>query len=234
MPSKKNFQATSQTATDRPEQTSSPTAKPTFVSQTKSSLTKIRLFAVSRPFAATLAALVAVVAVGIVIALGLSSTPSTNSASELEASRRQLRSEVDTVSGAPRSGRDPSSQPQNDLASAASKPSGTGRQLETKPATGSPSTAPNATTPASTNVQHGQHAASETLHDPKQTGTSSGGCLLAYGKSGEQCLPARAPGNLPLTCDYIRKQFPLGIQVNGTDTLSLDMNQDKVACNAGD
>lgn len=129
--------------------------------------------------------------------------------------QRDLKAAVDSEDGEPQNGRDPASQIQNSLASAATKPSGPGQRTDTPAA----------------NVQgdHDHHAEHQT-----PSGTTSAGCIVGYGKPGEQCLPT--PGeDKPVTCEYVHsKGFPHGIAVTGNDQFHLDKNHDKTACGHGD
>lgn len=129
--------------------------------------------------------------------------------------QRDLKAAVDSEDGEPQNGRDPASQIQNSLASAATKPSGPGQRTDTPAA----------------NVQgdHDHHAEHHT-----QPGVTSGGCIVGYGKPGEQCLPTPGEGK-PVTCDYVhQKGFPHGIAVTGNDRYHLDKNHDETACGHGD
>jgi hypothetical protein len=137
--------------------------------------------------------------------------------------RAQLSAQVDTETGAPRSGRDPAVQIQTSLAAAASQPIGTGLMVE-KPAAGVVGT-----------PRHVQP--SDVIPDLKKTRVLASGCLLDYGKPGEQCLPPYIPGNtanLPDSCAAVRRLFPAGIQVSGRDSFGIDKNSDKVACGNSD
>ncbi len=134
------------------------------------------------------------------------------------AQQKQLRDQVDTASGSPRSGRDPSSQAQTDLSAAASAPSGTGLRTD-KPAAG---------------VQGDTNHSATHNHahtDTSRSGLNAAGCFIDYGIQGEQCLPAHAAeSNGTLTCTEVRKHFPEGIKVTGTDRYRLDTNRDGIAC----
>ncbi len=132
------------------------------------------------------------------------------------AARESLRQQVETANRVPLSGRDPAAQQQNSLSAAASRDNGT-TLADTEGA------------PTSGNGQP-----SGVTGDSKATGIGSNGCYVDYGKQGEQCLPAHAAHHGSLTCDGVRKYFPAGIQVTGTDRFSLDKNGDKIACNSGD
>lgn len=143
------------------------------------------------------------------------SDKNTGESKSSEDHQRELIGAVDISTGAPQDGRDPANQSQNSLASAASKPEGPG-QRTAKPAK---------------NVE-GSHS----HHDApaKQPSVNSAGCIVGYGKAGEQCLPT--PGaNKPVTCDYVHsKGFHNGISVTGDDPYHLDKNHDKTACGHGD
>lgn len=130
---------------------------------------------------------------------------------------RQLQAAVDTSTGAPRDGRDPASQGQNGLAAAASRPAGPGQQTDT---------------PAAGVVEdHSGHdvKAETVLVDSKNSGVGNNGCLIDYGKPGEQCLPTPGTGQA-VSCDHVRKYFAHGIAVTGQDRFKLDANGDKTAC----
>lgn len=147
----------------------------------------------------------------------------TNAVRSLTATQQKgLREQVDTSSGAPRSGRDPSAQAQNSLSAAASAPSGTGLRTD-KPAAG-----------VQGDTKH-QAAHGHVHGDARQTGLNVAGCYIDYGVQGEQCLPAHAAdSNGNLTCTGVRKHFPEGIKVSGTDRYRLDTNRDGVACGIRD
>lgn len=119
----------------------------------------------------------------------------------------QLKSQVDTTAGAPVSGRDPSIQIQTSLAAAASTPGGLGQRV---------------TKPAANVVGAPRHIDPATvLPDSKKTGVLVSGCLLAYGTPGTQCVPAQAPNNQPISCNFVRMIFPKGVKIGGTDSLKL-------------
>lgn len=185
-------------------------------------LSKARQLLLNRPLALALAVLLVFGSVGVVHAIG--SANSTRQVSSPLAYKHQLRSQVDTDTGAPRSGRDPLDQVQSSLAAAASQPVGIGQQVA-KPA-------------ANVTGTHRQTPASSVLPDTKNTGVLASGCLAGYGQPGAQCIPAHPANNQAVTCAYLRKLLPettaKGIQVNGTDTLKLDTNKNKLACGSGD
>jgi hypothetical protein len=131
-----------------------------------------------------------------------------------------LRSEVQDSRGAPRTGKDPAVQRQTRLAAAASAPKGGGTWG------GAPA--------RSVKGAKARRRADSVLADPKATGVLAGGCAVGYGAPGAQCVPARAPGNRPLTCAYLVTQFPHGVAVTGRDRLRLDSNRDGTACGHGD
>jgi hypothetical protein len=137
----------------------------------------------------------------------------------------QLQSQVDTEDGAPRSGRDPSTQQQTSLEDAASKPTGAGTRTDT-PASG-------------VTGDHDTHHTAEDVYgsnsDAQKSGISAAGCYIDYGIQGEQCLPAHAAGSDgKLDCSEVRKHFPNGVKVTGTDRFKLDKNGDKLACGQGE
>lgn len=137
--------------------------------------------------------------------------------------QQELSAQVDTPKGEPQTGRDPANQPQNGLATAASRPSGFGQRTDT-PAAGV------------TGTQR-QTQPSDVYKDTKQTGVGSNGCYIDYGIQGQQCLPVHASGqDKTLTCAEVRnvKGFEAGIKVTGTDRFQLDANGDGIACTPGE
>jgi hypothetical protein len=163
---------------------------------------------------------IALVAVALLVAsIGATTIPSVDTTTahspKTEDHQRELIGAVDVSTGAPQNGRDPASQSQNSLASAASKPEGPGQRVS-KPA-------------ANVNGSHGHHDA-----PAKPSGVNSAGCVVGYGKPGEQCLPT--PGaNKPVTCDYVHsKGFHHGLSVTGDDQFHLDKNHDDIACGHDD
>jgi hypothetical protein len=147
-------------------------------------------------------------------------TPAESARQSEKAYKQELKSAVDKPNGAPRDGRDPASQGQNSLASAASKENGAGLRTD-KPA-------------ANVKGDNGKHVhPHDVLADPKTDGTTSGGCIIGYGQAGAQCLPTNGD-HKKITCDYVRKYFPNGVAVTGDDSLKLDKNGDKTACGNGD
>lgn len=132
-----------------------------------------------------------------------------------------LLSQVDTDTGEPRSGRDPASQQQTSLASVSSSQTGTG-QTVTKPASG-------------VAEDHSRHVGySDVYADPNKTGIATSGCYIDYGIPGDQCVPSHIAIDGALTCSGVRKHFPNGVKLSGTDRFNLDTNLDKVACGSGD
>jgi len=164
------------------------------------------------------AAIILVISI-VMVAPSTGTGPST---ANIQANREYLRSQVDTETGAPREGRDPTTQQQTSLASAASNPTGA-RQRVDKPAAG-------------VQGDHSHHNSSSDVYgDPNQTGIGSNGCYIDYGIPGEQCVPAHAATNGTLTCDGVHSHgFPNGIKVSGTDRFGLDTNHDGTACGNGD
>lgn len=177
---------------------------------------------VKKPTLLRFSALVSVPVIALIVVLVLASlqksnVPPGNTAAYLE----QLRGQVDTETGAPRSGRDPAAQSQGSLAAVASQPTGAGQKVN-KPA-------------ASVNDdQSSHHGGTHTSSDPSQTGLGTNGCYIDYGIQGEQCLPAHAATNGTLTCEGVRQHFATGIKITGTDRFNLDTNQDNIACGNGD
>lgn len=151
-------------------------------------------------------------------------TAKTPSAQEYQ---QELQSQVDTETGAPRSGRDPAAQGQATLASAANTPSGVGHRTDTPAA--------NVDTSSSASA-HGHHATSADVYGtPGKDGVNSAGCYVDYGIQGQQCLPRHASGtDGQLTCAEVRVHFAKGIKVTGTDRFNLDANGDKTACGLGE
>jgi hypothetical protein len=131
-----------------------------------------------------------------------------------------LRSEVQDSRGAPRTGRDPALQRQTRLAAAARAPKGSGTWG------GAPARSVIGGAP--------RRRAGRVLADPKATGALASGCAVGYGAAGAQCVPARRPGDRPVTCAYLVTQFPDGVTVTGRDRLRLDTNRDGLACGRGD
>jgi hypothetical protein len=167
-------------------------------------------------------AVVAVVGAGILILVQAPNSSSSKTASPASATAKATQTQVDSPSGTSHSGHGASSQPQTSLAAAASAPTGAGSQYVDKPAAG-------------VGENHSSHHTSADVYgDPKQTGIGTNGCYIDYGIPGEQCLPAHAATNGTLTCVGVRKYFPSGIKVSGTDRFTLDTNHDTVACNSGD
>jgi hypothetical protein len=132
--------------------------------------------------------------------------------------QRELRKQVEDPLGGPRAGRDPAIQRQVSLREAARQHVGQGARGG-KPA-------------AEVGGGHERTHPSEVL--PDDAGVLASGCALGYGKGGDQCLPARSPGNKPMTCAYALELFPAGLRVTGADQLGLDTNGDGRACGHGD
>lgn len=150
-----------------------------------------------------------------IAAVAAPSKTSPTASPQTEDHKRELIGAVDTSVGMPQDGRDPAAQPQNSLASAASKPEGPG-QRTAKPA-------------ANVTGSHDHHASPST-----QDGVTSAGCVIGYGKPGEQCLPTPGKGKA-VTCDYVHsKGFHDGLVVTGDDKYNLDKNNDKTACGHSD
>jgi hypothetical protein len=184
---------------------------------------RIRAIATSLPRTVVLGAGAgAAVLVGSMVAAG-SGSAATQAQQGLSHYQEVLRSQVQQPDGAPSEGRDPARQKQTGLLSAAQRPQGPGLRGR----------------PPAADVESGGHhhpasLPSSVLQDPKKTGVLSSGCALDYGRQGVQCLPARAPGNKPLSCAYVLTLFPDGVVVSGRDRFGLDTNRDGVACDRGD
>ena len=136
--------------------------------------------------------------------------------------QQQLKAQVQSTDGSPVAGRDPASQGQNSLAAAANKPSGTGLRTDGN------------TIASNVSEDHSHNADPSVTNQGAASDVAANGCLTNYGKPGEQCVPAFNPNNQPLTCDYVRQQFPQGVKVTGTDSRRLDTNSDGMACGSGD
>lgn len=163
--------------------------------------------------------LVIAVLVGVWVVMGYI-TPAEGARQSEKAFKQELKNAVDKPNGAPRDGRDPASQAQNSLASAASKENGAGLRTD-EPA-------------KKVKGDKGKRVhPHDVLADPKTDGTTSGGCIIGYGQAGEQCLPTNGD-HKKITCDYVRNYFPDGVAVTGDDRLKLDKNRDKIACGKGD
>lgn len=150
-----------------------------------------------------------------------SNAPKTQSVADYQ---KSLKAQVDNSDGSPVSGRDPSSQSQTSLASAAATPSGTGTRTD-KPASGvTGSTTTNKTTPSQVYTTEQQ-----------KSGINDAGCFYDYGIPGQQCLSAAmANSDGTIGCDMVHMDFPSGIKVSGTDRFHLDKNGDGTACGQGD
>lgn len=135
-----------------------------------------------------------------------------------EAYRKELQSQVQTANGAPINGRDPADQVQTSLASAANAQDVIGKRV-LKPAAKIVGT-----------VRHTDPTS--VLPDTKKTHVLASGCLLGYGVPGVQCVPAKAPNNQPLNCNFIRTVFPNGVKILGTDYLNLGQGSDMACANS--
>jgi hypothetical protein len=136
-----------------------------------------------------------------------------------QARQNQLRLQVDTATGAPRSGRDPASQSQVSLGDAASRPEGIGTRTD-KPAAG-----------VTGSAHHTMDMSGMNMPDTKTTHVLASGCVLGYGKPGEQCLPVYiAPRGVASPCAAVHKLFPKGIAVEGNDFLGLGKDASGLAC----
>lgn len=130
--------------------------------------------------------------------------------------KQQLVNQVQTSGGAPKYGHDPAVQAQTSLVSVASRPnSGIGGRVDHLAA-------------GLVSMQRRINP-TDVLPDIKKTGISVSGCLIDYGTPGTQCLPAKAPNNQPLTCDFVRTMFPKGVAINGDDHLHLSTGSN-IAC----
>lgn len=167
-----------------------------------------------RPAGLLAAAAAVLVAAGVLLVLVLDGQAPAAGREGPTPYQRQLQTQVQDGAGAPRAGRDPARQPQTSLAQAAGRPHAT-------PATGRGT---RVTTP---------RRAGPLLGDPGKSGVLSNGCALGYGDA-DQCLPARAPGNVPMTCAHALTLFPEGVPVRAKDRLRLDTNRDGWACRDGD
>ncbi|HSH56115.1 MAG TPA: hypothetical protein VK983_04810 [Candidatus Limnocylindrales bacterium] len=140
---------------------------------------------------------------------------------DARAYRQQLQSQVESADGTPREGRNPATQKQSGLMAAASVPAGAGSRTD-RPAAGV-----QGTVRGSADAHAG--------HNQRPEGVTSAGCLVDYGKPGEQCVSADLMSSQgTLSCAAVRKQFDSGVKVSGTDRFRLDTNSDKIACGRGD
>ncbi len=194
--------------------------------QSASKSTKKAVLPIPKPSRFTPQRLVVACAAVFVLALGLALIRTASIADngpskpvDASAARESLRQQVETADRVPRDGRDPASQQQNSLSAAASRDNGT-----------------TLTDTESTGIAgNGQPAKpSDVYADSSKSGIGSNGCYVDYGIQGQQCLPAHAAHHGSLTCDGVRKHFPKGVQVTGTDRFNLDKNGDKIACNDAD
>jgi hypothetical protein len=145
-----------------------------------------------------------------------------NTAAAARAHKEDLERQVNTPSGEPRDGRDPSTQRQTTLAEAAAVANGNSRRTDKPAAQVSGDT-------------HTHHNHGDVYGDPKKTGINAAGCYFDYGIPGEQCLSAATAGaDGVLTCAEVRVKFASGIKVSGTDRFHLDHNGDRTACGAGE
>lgn len=132
---------------------------------------------------------------------------------------RSNKDQVENAKGEPLNGRDPSSQSQTSLASAANSPAGNGTRTD-KPAK---------------DVQGDHNHTTAYSGDPQKTGINAAGCFYDYGIPGEQCVSAgMADKDGKLTCSAVLMHFPSGLKVSGTDRFSLDKNHDGIACGDND
>jgi len=139
--------------------------------------------------------------------------------------QKSLKAQVDNADGSPASGRDPSTQSQTTLASAAATPSGTGTRTST-PASGLTGSTGSSVSP---DQVYG------TTAEQRAKGVNSAGCFYDYGVPGQECMPASmANAKGELECSMVRMHYPTGIKVSGTDRFHLDTNGDKIACGSGD
>jgi hypothetical protein len=132
-----------------------------------------------------------------------------------------LRDRVDNHAGGPHQGHDPSAQPQQSLAAAASAPNDGIGAWGVKPARGVGS-------------GNARHRPGQVLPHRSAEGVTSGGCSIAYGTPGRQCVPGLAPGDRPQNCAYLVRLFAHGVRVRSGDPLGLDRNRDDIACGPGD
>lgn len=135
--------------------------------------------------------------------------------------QESLKAQVDNTDGSPVSGRNPASQSQTSLSTAASTPSGTGTRTDNVASGVAGST--------------GNAKAAPSTADQQKTGINSAGCFFDYGIPGQECVPASmANSDGTLSCTGVRMHFPKGVKVSGTDRFHLDANHDGTACGSGD
>lgn len=163
---------------------------------------------------------------GVVMVLAAPRLSETVDSAAAKASAREyqkvLRGQVDSPSGEPREGRDPSAQKQSSLAEAASSVNGNGARTE-KPAAG-------VTGDTNSRASH-----ADVFEDPAKTGVNSAGCYIDYGVPGEQCVRAGLAGSDGiLSCEEVRTRFASGVTVSGKDRFQLDHNLDGWACGTGE
>jgi hypothetical protein len=126
-------------------------------------------------------ALIRPVLLGVVLALpALSLTVMAERHQPLTAYQRQLRTQVDTTTGAPQTGRNPAGQPQTSLAWAASQPVGNGLRTDA---------------PAAAVAGDHQHHVmpAQIIPDPKATGKLSNGCRTGFANPGQTCVTHPSP-----------------------------------------
>jgi len=136
----------------------------------------------------------------------------------LSGHEQRSRPKVRMPRDAPKPGRDPAAQRQTGLAAAARAPRGNGTR-GVRPARA---------------VKGRRLRRRARVGEPRRTGVLSSGCVLGYGVTGSQCVPAHGPGGAPMTCEYLIRQFPAGVAVTNRDVLGLDTNRDLLACGRGD
>jgi hypothetical protein len=107
----------------------------------------------------------------------------------LSGHEQRSRPKVRMPRDAPKPGRDPAAQHQTGLAAAARAPRGNGTR-GVRPARA---------------VKGRRLRRPARLGDPRRTGVLSSGCVLGYGATGSQCVPAHRPGGAPMTCEYLSR-----------------------------
>lgn len=201
-------------------------AKKAPLKKSASKSTRKAVLPIPKPTRFTPQRLVVACAAVFVLALGLTlirtvsiADNASSKPGDVSGSQENLRQQVETADRIPRDGRDPASQQQNSLAAAASRDNG--------------STLTD--TEGTSSAGNGQPAKpSDVFTDSSKSGIGSNGCYVDYGIQGQQCLPAHAAHNGSLDCGGVRKHFPDGIRVTGTDRFKLDKNGDSIACNDAD
>lgn len=131
----------------------------------------------------------------------------------------QTDNQLETTTGAPAKGRNPASQQQTALGAAASQPIGAG-QRTSRPA-------------ADLKGDKRRVNPADVLPDTKKTGMLANGCLADYGRPGEECVPSYAVSQAN-PCQSIRRNFPGGVVVSGSDRFNLDTNRNGTACDPKD